>query len=220
MKLVSLLFGVPACLGLVAACHLYSGSPAPAVPTSSAPGTGAQWHNVNGDSDETGYSRLDQITAANAGRLSLAWYLDLPGESSLEGWPVEAEGILYFTGTYAAVYAVDAVSGKLVWKFDPKTWQHNPLKMNFNFASNRGAAYANGRIFSAALDGRLFGLDAKTGQMIWSTETTDPMGGQTVTGAPRVFNGKVIISHGVADFGMRRYVAALDQQTRQEAWRF
>src|SRR5260370_40223495 len=174
MKLVSLLFGVPACLGLVAACHLYSGSPAPAVPTSSAPGTGAQWHNVNGDSDETGYSRLDQITAANAGRLSLAWYLDLPGESSLEGSPVEAQGILYFTGTYAAVYAVDAVSGKPVWKFDPKTWQHNPLKMKFNFASNRGAANANGRIFSPALDGTLFHFYANPAHITFPPPTTTP----------------------------------------------
>ena len=182
MKIVTLLFGVPACLGLLAA------SPASAAPTSSVIGTGAQWHNVNGDSDETGYSRLDQITAAKAGRLGLAWYLDLPGESSLASSPLEAQGILYFTGTYAAVYAVDAVSGKLIWKFDPKTWQHNPLKMGFNFASNRGAAYANGRIFSAALDGRLFALDAKTGQMIWSTETTDPKSGQTVTGAPQLLH--------------------------------
>jgi len=220
MKIVTLLFGVPACLGLLAACHLYSGSPVPAAPTSSATGTGAQWHNVNGDSDETGYSRLDQITVANSGRLGLGWYLDLPGESSLEGSPIEAEGILYFTGTYASVYAVAAASGKLIWKFDPKTWQHNPLKMNFSFAANRGAAYANGRIFSAALDGRLFALDAKTGQMIWSTETTDPKGGQTVTGAPRVFNGKVIIGQGGADFGMRGYVAAFDQQTGKEIWRF
>src|SRR5690348_10279702 len=108
MKIVSLLFGVPACLGLLAGCHSYSGVPAPAAATSAATGTGAQWHNVNGDSDETGYSRLDQITAANAGRLGLAWYVDLPGETSLEASPIEAEGILYFTGTYAAVYAVDA----------------------------------------------------------------------------------------------------------------
>jgi len=181
---------------------------------------GVEWHNVNADSDETGYSRLEQITAANAGQLGLAWYLDLPGEASLEGSPIEADGILYFTGAYATLYAVNAVSGKTVWKFDPKTWQHNPAKMNFSFAANRGAAFANGRIFSAALDGRLFALDAKTGRMIWSVETTDPKGGQTVTGAPRVFNGKVIIGQGGADFGMRGYVTAYDQQTGKQAWRF
>jgi quinohemoprotein ethanol dehydrogenase len=183
-------------------------------------GTGAEWHNINGDTDETGYSRLNQITSANAGRLGLAWYLDLPGEASLEASPIEAGGVLYFTGAYATVYAVDGASGKLVWKFDPKTWEHNPSKMGYNFAANRGAAYADGKIFFAALDGRLFALDAKTGRMIWSTETTDPKSGQTVTGAPRVFNGKVIIGQAGADFGMRGYVTAYDQQSGKQLWRF
>jgi quinohemoprotein ethanol dehydrogenase len=205
---------------LLAACQLQSNSATPAAAANApAAGTGAEWHNVNGDSNETGYSRLDQITAGNAGRLGLAWYLDLPGEASLEASPIEVGGLLYFTGSYATVYAVDAASGKLVWKFEPKTWEHNPTKMNYSFGANRGAAHANGKIFSAALDGRLFALDAKTGQMIWNTETTDPKGGQTVTGAPRVFNGKAIIGQGGADFGMRGYVTAYDQETGKQAWR-
>jgi len=220
MKISSLPSGVSACVAFLAACQLGIAPTASAAPASAAIGTGADWHNVNGDSDETGYSRLDKITAANAGKLRLAWYLDLPGESSLEASPIEVDGILYFTGSYATLYALDAVSGKQVWKFDPKTWQHNIMKMNFNFAANRGAAYANGKIFFAALDGRLFALDAKTGKMIWSTETTDPKNGQTVTGAPRVFDGKVIIGQGGADFGMRGYVSAYDQETGKELWRF
>ncbi len=175
---------------------------------------------MNGDSNETGYSRLDQITAANAGRLGLAWYLDLAGEASLEASPIEVDGILYFTGSYATVYAVDAADGRLLWKYEPKTWEHNPSKMNYGFGANRGAAFANGKIFSAALDGRLFALDAKTGRMIWSTETTDPKGGQTVTGAPRVFDGKVIVGQAGADFGMRGYVTAYEQETGKQVWRF
>ena len=220
MKRSNLQPGVSACVGFLATCQLLFGSPATAASTSSATGAGAEWHAVNGDSNETGYSRLDQITVANARELGLAWYFDLPGEVSLEASPIEVAGTLYFTGSYATLYAVAAATGKLLWKFDPKTWEHNPTKMNFNFASNRGAAYAGGKIFSAALDGRLFALDAKTGRMIWSTETTDPKGGQTVTGAPRVFDGKVIIGQGGADFGMRGYVTAYDQETGRQAWRF
>jgi len=220
MKNSSPLTGVSACLALLGASQLWFASPASAAAPSSAIGTAADWHNVNGDSDETGYSRLDKITAANAGKLGLAWYVDLPGETSLEASPIEVDGLLYFTGSYATVYALDAVSGKQVWKFDPKTWQHNIMKMNYNFAANRGAAYANGKVFFAALDGRLFALDAKTGTMIWNTETTDPKGGQTVTGAPRVFDGKVIIGQGGADFGMRGYVSAYDQETGKQVWRF
>jgi quinohemoprotein ethanol dehydrogenase len=208
------------CLVLLAACPMRAGSAIPAARIVPAIGAGAEWHNVNGDSDETGYSRLDQITVTNAGRLGLAWYLDLPGEASLEGSPIEAAGVLYFTGAYATLYAVEGNTRKLIWKFDPKTWEHNPSKMGYNFAANRGAAYADGKIFFAALDGRLFALDAKTGQLLWSTETTDPKSGQTVTGAPRVFNGKVIIGQAGADFGMRGYVTAYDQQSGKQVWRF
>ncbi|MDB6103688.1 MAG: PQQ-dependent dehydrogenase, methanol/ethanol family [Gammaproteobacteria bacterium] len=221
MRKFRVLLGALVFAALLAACRLLSNSPAPATDgDASAVGSGAEWHTVNADSDETGYSRLNQITAASAGRLGLAWYLDLPREASLEASPIEVGGVLYFTGSYAALYAVDAASGRLVWKFEPKTWEHNPTKMNFAFAANRGATYANGKIFFAALDGRLFALDAKTGQMIWSTETTDPKGGQTVTGAPRVFSGKVIIGQGGADFGMRGYVSAFDQETGKQLWRF
>ena len=209
--------GGAACAAILVACELSAAVPASAA---QAVGTGPEWHNVNGDSDETGYSRLDKITPANVGKLKLAWYRDLPGEVSLEAAPIEVDGILYFTGSYAQVYALDAVSGKQVWTFDPKTWQHNPMKMNYGFGANRGAAYAGGKIFFAALDGRLFALDAKTGKMIWSTETTDPKQGQTVTGAPRVFDGKVIIGQGGADFGMRGYVSAYDQETGQRSLAF
>jgi quinohemoprotein ethanol dehydrogenase len=221
MRKIRFLLGASAFVAFLAASSLQANSLASAAAAhASAVGTGAEWHNVNGDSDETGYSRLDQINPANAGRLGLAWYVDLPGESSLEASPIEVNGVLYFTGSYATVYAVDAASGRLVWKFEPKTWEHNPTKMNYSFAANRGTAYANGKIFSAALDGRLLALHAKTGRMIWSTETTDPKGGQTVTGAPRVFDGKVIIGQGGADFGMRGYVTAYDQETGKQVWRF
>jgi quinohemoprotein ethanol dehydrogenase len=213
-KSMGLLAGAALLAGAVFTQHLSAQRPAKAV------GSAAEWQGVNGDSDETGYSRLTQITAANAKNLGLAYTLELPGEASLQASPVAAGGVLYFTGTYAAVYAVDGVTGKLLWKFDPKTWQHNPGKMNFGFGANRGVAYANGKIFSAALDGRLFALDARTGAKLWEAETTDPRGGQTITGAPRVFNGKVIIGQGGADFGMRGYVSAWDQQTGKQAWKF
>jgi len=224
MRKSTLLLEASAVVAWLAACPLLfsatAGSAAAAAPEASAVGAGAEWRGVNGDSNETGYSRLEQISAANAGRLGLAWSLDLPGEASLEASPIEVKGRLYFTGSYATVYAVDAVSGKRVWTFEPKIWEHNPSKMNYGFGANRGVAYANGRIFSAALDGRLFALDANSGRVIWSTETTDPKGGQTITGAPRVFDGKVIIGQGGADFAMRGYVSAYDQQTGRQVWRF
>ena len=201
------------CLSL-AASNVSAASPTEAI------GAAADWPSHGGGADESGYSRLDQITAANIGRLGLSWSLDLPGEATLEATPLAIDDVVYFTGSYAGVYAVDGITGKLLWRFDPETWKHNPAKMHFSFAANRGAAYADGRIFAAALDGRLFALDAKTGRLLWSVETVAPDDKHTSTGAPRTFNGKVIIGNGGGDFGARGYVTAYDQATGRRVWRF
>ena len=180
----------------------------------------ANWTAHNGGADEQAYSGLDRINTANVKRLGLAWSLDLEGEASLEATPLAVDGVLYFTGSYATVYAVDAMSGKLLWKFDPQTWKNAPGKMMFNFAANRGAAYDDGRIFSATLDGRLLALDAKTGKLLWSAQTVPEAGGKTITGPPRTFNGKVIIGNGGADFGERGFVTAYDAASGRQLWRF
>ena len=183
-------------------------------------GAAADWPSYGGDTQQTGYSRLDELNTSNVAKLGLEWALDLPGEVSLEATPLEVDGVIYFTGSYAAVYAVDAATGKILWKFDPQTWKFYPQKMHFGFGANRGAAYANGRVFAAALDGRLFALDARTGKVLWSVETVDPKSVQTVTGAPRTFKDKVIIGNAGADFGARGYVTAYDAATGRQAWRF
>ena len=182
-------------------------------------GAGRNWPSHGGDAQETGYSQLSQINTANVGKLGLAWRMDLPGELSLEGTPVAVDGALYFTGTRGVVRAVDGASGKLLWRFDPETWKVAPERLKFNFSANRGVAYANGRIFSASYDGRLFALDARSGKVLWTVQTTeDPR--QVISGAPRVFKDKVIIGQAGADFGARGYVAAYDQATGKQAWRF
>jgi quinohemoprotein ethanol dehydrogenase len=180
----------------------------------------ADWPGHNGSSDESAYSALKQVTPSNVRRLGLAWSLDLDNEQSLEATPLAVNGVLYFTGSHCAVYAVDARTGKLLWQYDPEVWKHSPAKLMFSFAANRGAAYADGRIFAAALDGRLFALDAKSGQLLWSVLTVNALGVQTITGAPRTFNGKVIIGNGGADFGERGYVTAYEASTGRQLWRF
>jgi len=184
-------------------------------------GAEAQWTAPGGAADESGYSRLDEINTANVDQLGLAWSLDLPGEASLEATPLAVGGVLYFTGSLANVYAVDAASGKVLWTWDPQTWKYHPDKLNFAvYPVNRGLAYDNGRIFGAAIDGRLYALDAKTGELDWIVETIPQGAYNTSTGAPRTFDGKVIIGNGGADIGARGFVTAYDQVTGRQVWRF
>ena len=185
------------------------------------PGAGADWLAPGGDAAESGYSRLAQITGANAGRLGLAWSLELPNEGPLESTPLAVDGTLYFTGGHAEVYAVNGATGAQLWKYDPQTWKVAPLRLNFAVCPvNRGAAYAQGRIFAATIDGRLFALDARTGKLLWSVQTLPERGYYTSTGAPRTFAGKVIIGNGGGDIGMRGYITAYDQVTGKQVWRF
>jgi len=183
-------------------------------------GAAADWTSHGGAADETGYSRLDQINRRTAGRLGLAWSLELPGEVTLQATPLAVGGILYFTGTYSAVYAVNGATGKLLWRYDPEIWKHDPGKMRLNFAANRGVAYAAGRLFVATLDGRMIALNARTGKMLWSAKAIDDGAPYYSTGAPRVMGDKVIIGQGGGDFGSRGYVTAFDVATGKQAWRF
>ncbi len=189
-------------------------------PSLAAAPASTDWIGHGGNGDETNFSTQAQLTPATVSRLGLAWSLDLPGEATLEATPVEVGGIIYFTGSYAAVYAVDVKTGKMLWKYDPQTWKVNPVKMMFSFGANRGPAYDNGRIFAAAMDGRLFALDAKTGKLLWIVQTTPLTNRQGSTGAPRTFDGKVIIGNAGADLETRGFVTAYDQVTGKQVWRF
>ncbi|VWX54500.1 PQQ-dependent dehydrogenase, methanol/ethanol family [Novosphingobium sp. 9U] len=183
-------------------------------------GTAADWAFHGGGVDESGFSRLDEIDSGDIGRLGLAWSLDLPGEVTLEATPLAVNGVLYFSGAYSAVYAVEAVTGKLLWKYDPEIWKHEPERMRLNFAANRGVAYANGRVFVASFDGRMIALDARSGRELWATPTLPPGSAYYSTGAPLAFGDKVMIGNGGGDFGSRGYVTAYDQASGKQAWRF
>jgi quinohemoprotein ethanol dehydrogenase len=184
-------------------------------------GADANWSAPQGGPDEAGYSRLSEITPANVSGLGLAWSMDLPEEVTLESTPLAIDGTLYFSGGYAEVYAVDAVSGKLLWKFDPQSWKRQHAK--FHFGSNRGVAYEDGRVFTVEMDGRVNALDAKTGKVQWTAESIPDEPAYRLnnsTGAPRTMKGKVIIGNGGADGGARGYVTAFDSKTGKQLWRF
>lgn len=179
----------------------------------------ANWTKHGYDDAETRFSPLNKITKGNVARLGLAWSFDMDTQRGLEATPLAVDGTIYATGSWSVLYAIDVRSGELKWKYDPKIDRKYGERACCDVV-NRGAAYSDGRVFVGVLDGRLVALDAKTGRIIWQTQTTDLSKPYTITGAPRVVKNKVIIGNGGAEFGVRGYVSAYDAATGNLVWRF
>jgi quinohemoprotein ethanol dehydrogenase len=165
------------------------------------------------------FSPLNQINDHNVSQLGLAWYYDLDTNRGQEATPIIVDGVMYFTSAWSKVFALNATTGKVLWSYDPKV----PGNWSVNACCdvvNRGVAAWNGKIFSGTLDGRLIALEATTGHLLWETVTIDPNFRYTVTGAPRIAKGKVIIGNGGGEFGVRGYVSAYDSETGKLVWRF
>ena len=182
--------------------------------------TADDWVGHGRDAAEQRFSPLTQIDERNVRRLGLTWSLDLPGETTLSATPLEIEGVVYFCGGMGAVYAVDVRTGRLVWKYEPDTHRLNPREARMIFSTNRGVAYWEGRVFVALKDGRMVALDAKSGKPLWISRFLIEGQPATSSGAPRAFNGKVIIGNSGADFGSRGYMTTLDAVTGRILWRF
>ncbi len=152
-------------------------------------------------------------------RLGLAWYLDLNTYRGVEGTPIVVDGVLYTTSAWNVTYALDAKTGKQLWKFDPEVpavWG----RLACCDIVSRGLAVWQGKVIIATLDGRLIALDAATGKPVWSVATFDQSAPYTITGAPRVFDGKVLIGNSGAELGVRGFVTAYDAKTGKQLWRF
>ncbi len=177
------------------------------------------WMSYGRTYSEQHFSPLKQINDQNVGTLGLTWYFDLDARRGQEATPLVIDGVMYFTSAWSKVHALNAASGKEIWSFDPKVdpaWAVNACCD----VVNRGVAAWNGKVFVGTLDGRLIALDAASGNKVWETQTTDPSKRYSITGAPRVIKGKVIIGNGGAEMGVRGYVSAYDAETGKMAWRF
>lgn len=165
------------------------------------------------------YSLLNQINTTNVAQLKPAWSFAYDTTRGQEAEPLVVDGVMYVTTAWSKVYALDAVTGRQLWFFDPKVPGEQGAKACCDVV-NRGAAVYRGKVYVATIDGRLIALHAGTGQEMWSAQTTDPRGHHTITGAPRVYRNKVIIGNGGADLGARGYVTAYDTETGKLLWRF
>ena len=180
---------------------------------------GRDWPGFGRTEGEQHYSPLAEIDTASVAKLGLAWSMDLPPGNSATG-PIEVAGVLYFARFYSEVNAVDAVSGKLLWKYDPKAPEVSGVRLRQGWGS-RGIAWWNGKVYTATQDGRLIALDAKTGKPLWTVQTLEPGDPRFISGPPRIFGGKVIIGNAGADeASIRGYVTTYDAETGKQLWRF
>ncbi len=163
----------------------------------------AEWLTYGGNYAETHYSPLDQINESNIDRLGLAWEWEITGTAgNLEATPLVSDGIIYATGTWSNVFALDGATGRLVW-----CWDAGIVRGGINNGGpsvccgpvNRGLAMYGNNVYVGLLDGRLVALDRDTGQPVWSVQTTPIGEDYSITGAPRVVKGNVIIGNSGAD---------------------
>lgn len=182
--------------------------------------TSKDWPTYGLDYAETRFSKLNQITAENVKDIGLMWTYNLESIRGVEATPLVVDGIMYVSAPWSVVHAVDTRTGKRLWTFDPGVDREKGYRGCCDVV-NRGVALYKGKVFVGAYDGRLVALDAATGAKVWEKDTViDRKMSYTITGAPRVFNGKVVIGNGGAEYGVRGYVTAYDAETGNQAWRW
>jgi quinohemoprotein ethanol dehydrogenase len=183
-----------------------------------------QWFTPGRDGGGTYYSPLDAVSDKTIGRLGFAWDYRLGTTRGLEATPVAVDGVLYTSGNWGRVYALDAASGRELWTYDPGV-EGQWGRYACCDVVNRGVAVRDGRVYVASLDGYLHAIDAKTGQRVWRADTLPGRGPKDfhyfITGAPVIAGNLVVIGSGGSDFkGARGSVSAYDLATGAFRWRF
>src|SRR5690606_22887652 len=172
-----------------------------------------EWPSDGRDYTAQRYSPLAQIDASNVSQLGLAWYDDLDTYRGVEATPIYADGVLYNTLPFNVTIAYDAKTGERLWTYDPEV----PREMARYACCEpvaRGLAMWADKIIIATLDGRLIALDKASGKPVWISRVFDQERyAYSITGAPRVFDGKVVVGQSGGDFGVRGFAAAYDADT-------
>jgi quinohemoprotein ethanol dehydrogenase len=182
---------------------------------------GDDWLSYGLTPEETRYSPLDQITVDNVDRLGLAWSAEVgPGGGNQEATLLEWDSRLYGITNWSVVFAVDAGTGEELWRWDPEVNQIAVRPRICCGVVNRGLAIYENTIIAPVIDGRLIALDRDTGKPVWESRVAYPQDYYTVTMAPRIAKGKVIIGVAGAEYPVRGFFSAFDARTGEFAWRF
>jgi quinohemoprotein ethanol dehydrogenase len=168
--------------------------------------------------DDHRFSPLNQINEQTVAKLGLGWSRELGTTRGLEATPLVEDGVIYTTGSWSVVDALDAKTGAIRWTYDPKVSRERAYFICCDVV-NRGVALYRGKVFVGTLDGRLIALDERTGTPVWSVAAADSAKPYSITGAPRIAKGLVIIGNAGAEYGVRGYVSAFDAETGKLAWR-
>jgi quinohemoprotein ethanol dehydrogenase len=181
-----------------------------------------EWLTYGRDYAETHYSPLDQIHTGNAADLEVAWTWEIPKTGArLEAVPLISDGVMFATGPRSYVFALDARTGERLWHFDPGIPDEDQGGPSVCCGDvNRGVALYGDKVYVGLLDGRLVALDRHTGLVVWAVMTVPHGHDYSITGAPRIVGGNVVIGNGGAEYGGRGYVTAYDAETGEQAWRW
>src|SRR5947199_7196463 len=183
--------------------------------------TGEEWLTYGLTPGETRYSPLKQIDTSNVSRLGLAWSYDVgQGGGSQEATPLVVNGTIYGISNWSVVFAVDARTGKEKWRWDPEVNQTTVRAKICCGVVNRGLALYNNLVIAPAIDGRLIALDADTGKVQWEARVAYPQDHYTLTMAPRIAKGKVVIGVSGGDRPTRGFFAAFDAASGRPVWKF
>jgi len=178
------------------------------------------WVMPTGDYANTRYSKLNQITAENVGKLQVAWTFSTGVLRGHEGGPLVIGNVMYVHTPFPnIVYALDLDNdGKILWRYEPKQ-DPNVIPVMCCDTVNRGLAYADGKIFLHQADTTLVALDAKDGKVVWQVKNGDPAKGDTGTSAPMVVKDKVLVGISGGEFGVQCHMTAYDLKTGKQVWR-
>jgi quinohemoprotein ethanol dehydrogenase len=183
------------------------------------------WLTLGGNQMMQHYSPLNAINKTNVKDLGFAWEYDASTyigtvPRGLEATPIVVDGIMYTSGAWGAVYALDAKTGKELWTYKPKVDASYGRRACCDVV-NRGVAVWEGKVYVGTLDGYLTCLDAETGSVIWNMDTfTDRTKAYTITSPPQVAGNIVMIGNSGGEYGVRGYVTAYDLKTGEQKWRF